>query len=79
MTEIPDSTVVGEFGKGANESIIGYLSEYKGSRIAHVRILENGRLTKKGVTVRFDQLPNLLKLIEGLCDAAETPGVAVFA
>jgi len=66
MYEVKGSLVVGEFIKNKTQYIIAYLSRFEGAHVAHLRTRKGMRLTEKGVSVRVEQLPQLLELVKAL-------------
>lgn len=69
--------VVYTFPKNRREEIRASLGEYRGHRLADVRVYvtdEDGTdiPTKKGVSVRFEDLPKLRAAVDALIAAAES-------
>ena len=69
------------FPKNSREEVRAQLSHFKGHRLADIRVwaVDDDDVdvpTKRGVSVRVEQLPELLAAVQALCEAAEVTEVA---
>jgi Transcriptional Coactivator p15 (PC4) len=68
--------VVHTFAKNSFDEVWTYLQPFRGKQFAHVRIFTTGdddemRPTKKGITVRIDDVPKLADALTALVDAVK--------
>ena len=74
-------TVVGAFAKNALEEVRGYLAQYMGRDLAHIRVFvaddkDAMHPTKKGVAIRVEDLPKLAELVGALMQASQQSDTA---
>ena len=72
----PEPRIVYSFAKNSREEVRASLDEWGGHQLAHLRVWVDGpddqpQPTKKGLSVRVEQLPELRRAVEKLIAASE--------